>query len=124
MRLSQLAQLRGMHVDVIRRMVDNVAFISDHYRAIQTENKISDEWSFVSNVFDRIILIIFILINIAGTAIIALNSPLFYDDQLPLPIVSQIRSFAVKKDISSWPKFVRIYADRKTIIRSTHFRTI
>ena len=90
MRLSQLAQLRGMHVDVIRRMVDNIAFISDHYRAIQTENKISDEWSFVSNVFDRIILIIFILINIAGTAIIALNSPLFYDDQLPLPIVSQI----------------------------------
>jgi hypothetical protein len=40
MRLSQLAQLRGMHPDVIRRMIDNVAFISDHFRALKKESKV------------------------------------------------------------------------------------
>ncbi|PAV71679.1 hypothetical protein WR25_27045 [Diploscapter pachys] len=84
MRLSQLAQLRGMHVDLIRRMIDNIAFISDHYRAMKSEDKISDEWTFVANVFDRIILIIFFLINLAGTVVIALNSPFFDGDKAPL----------------------------------------
>ena len=94
MRLSQLAQLRGMHVDLIRRMIDNIAFISDHYRAMKSEDKISDEWTFVANVFDRIILIIFFLINLAGTVVIALNSPFFDGDKAPLGLVSFFSSLA------------------------------
>ena len=59
MRLSQLAQLRGMHPDVIRRMIDNVAFISDHFRALKKQSKISEDWSYVAMVMDRCLLIIF-----------------------------------------------------------------
>lgn len=40
MRLSQLAQLRGMHPDIIRRMIDNVCFIADHFRAQQKHDKV------------------------------------------------------------------------------------
>lgn len=39
-RLSQLAKLRGMHPDVIRRMIDNLSFISDHFRAIKKADKV------------------------------------------------------------------------------------
>ena len=40
MRLSQLAQLRGMHPDLIRRMIDNISFIADHFRAAKKEDKV------------------------------------------------------------------------------------
>lgn len=40
MRLSQLAQLRGMHPDLIRRMIDNLAFIADHFRAMKKHDKV------------------------------------------------------------------------------------
>lgn len=40
MRLSQLAHLRGMHPDVIRRMIDNVCFIAEHFRAQQRLDKV------------------------------------------------------------------------------------
>lgn len=40
MRLSQLAQLRGMHPDIIRRMIDNVCFIADHFRAQKKHDKV------------------------------------------------------------------------------------
>uniref|UniRef100_A0A0M3IXR9 Transcriptional regulator n=1 Tax=Ascaris lumbricoides TaxID=6252 RepID=A0A0M3IXR9_ASCLU len=41
-RLSQLAQLRGMHPDLIRRMIDNISFISDHFRALKKEDKVNE----------------------------------------------------------------------------------
>lgn len=41
MRLSQLAQLRGMHSDLIRRMISNLAFISDHFKAKAKQSKVS-----------------------------------------------------------------------------------
>jgi hypothetical protein len=44
LRLSQLAHLRGLHPDIIRRMIDNVAFISNHYKNCQKKDKISDLW--------------------------------------------------------------------------------
>ena len=40
LRLSQLAALRGMHPDVIRRMIDNISFIAEHYRAQEAEDKV------------------------------------------------------------------------------------
>lgn len=40
MRLSQLAQLRGMHPDLIRRMIDNVSFIADHFRAMKKDDRV------------------------------------------------------------------------------------
>lgn len=41
LRLTQLAELRGMHPDVIRRMVDNISFIAEHFRAQQAEDKVA-----------------------------------------------------------------------------------
>lgn len=38
--LSQLAQVRGMGPEVLRRMLDNVHFIADHFRAKQKRDKV------------------------------------------------------------------------------------
>ncbi|VDK57717.1 unnamed protein product [Gongylonema pulchrum] len=70
MRLSQLAQLRGMHPDLIRRMIDNVA----------------EDWCYVSMVLDRLMLMIFSVINVCGTLIILLQSPALYDNRPPMTI--------------------------------------
>uniref|UniRef100_A0A914PXR1 Uncharacterized protein n=3 Tax=Panagrolaimus TaxID=55784 RepID=A0A914PXR1_9BILA len=86
-RLSQLAQLRGMHPDVIRRMIDNVAFIADHFRAQKKEQKISEEWSYVAMIIDRLLLIIFTLGNLIGTFIIIFSSPVIFDTREPLKIM-------------------------------------
>ena len=45
-RLSQLAQLRGMHPDLIRRMIDNVSFIADQFRAMKNENQVGSAPNF------------------------------------------------------------------------------
>ncbi|CAI4233167.1 unnamed protein product [Auanema sp. JU1783] len=86
MRLSQLAQLRGMHPDLIRRMIDNIGFIADHFRAIKKEDKISSDWSYVANVIDRLVLIVFLAVNVIGTILIVWNSPVFFDDRMPITI--------------------------------------
>uniref|UniRef100_A0AC35FRP6 Neurotransmitter-gated ion-channel transmembrane domain-containing protein n=1 Tax=Panagrolaimus sp. PS1159 TaxID=55785 RepID=A0AC35FRP6_9BILA len=86
-RLSQLAQLRGMHSDVIRRMIDNVAFIADHFRAQKKEQKISEEWSYVAMIIDRLLLIIFTIGNLIGTFIIIFSSPVIFDTREPLKIM-------------------------------------
>ncbi|VDK65994.1 unnamed protein product [Onchocerca ochengi] len=86
MRLSQLAQLRGMHPDLIRRMIDNVSFIADHFRAMKKDDQVSEDWSYVSMVLDRLMLMIFSVINIFGTLIILLQSPVLYDSRPPMTI--------------------------------------
>nr|AUO38744.1 nicotinic acetylcholine receptor alpha subunit 8 [Ascaris suum] len=87
-RLSQLAQLRGMHPDLIRRMIDNISFISDHFRALKKEDKVSEDWSYVSMVIDRLMLILFSTVNVVGTFVILLQSPTFYDTRPPMSIMA------------------------------------
>ena len=86
-RLSQLAQLRGMHPDIIRRMIDNVAFIADHFRAKRKRDKVAEEWCYVAMVIDRILLIIFSIINIIGAALILTQAPSIFDTREPLQIM-------------------------------------
>ncbi|KAJ1373025.1 Dihydropyrimidine dehydrogenase [NADP(+)] [Parelaphostrongylus tenuis] len=86
MRLSQLAHLRGMHPDLIRRMIDNVSFIADHFRAMKKEDKISSDWSYVANVIDRLVLIVFTFVNLVGTILIIQNSPMLFDQTEPMKI--------------------------------------
>ena len=62
-----------MHPDVIRRMTDNVSFIAEHYRAIQAEDKVSEDWSYVAMVIDRLFLILFTIVNVIGTIVIILQ---------------------------------------------------
>nr|AFY08300.1 nicotinic acetylcholine receptor alpha subunit 8 [Oesophagostomum dentatum] len=91
MRLSQLAHLRGLHPDLIRRMIDNVSFIADHFRAMKKEDKISSDWSYVANVIDRLVLIIFTFVNLVGTVLIIQNSPMLFDHTEPMKIGSASR---------------------------------
>ncbi|KAE9547316.1 hypothetical protein FO519_009471, partial [Halicephalobus sp. NKZ332] len=86
-RLSQLAQLRGMHPDVIRRMIDNVAFIADHFRAKRKRDKVAEEWCYVAMIFDRVLLIIFTIINIIGAMLILTQAPSIFDTREPLQIM-------------------------------------
>ncbi|MFH4980510.1 hypothetical protein AB6A40_007219 [Gnathostoma spinigerum] len=79
MRLSQLARLRGMHPDIIRRMIDNVSFIADHFRALKKEENVSEEWAYMAMVVDRLMLIIFTAVNIAGTLVILIQAPTLFD---------------------------------------------
>ncbi|GMR30088.1 hypothetical protein PMAYCL1PPCAC_00283, partial [Pristionchus mayeri] len=85
-RLSQLAALRGMHPDMLRRMVDNIAFIADHFRARKKEDQVSDDWTHVANVIDRLLLIFFTVVNISGTVLIVANSPVFFDTSEPMAV--------------------------------------
>ncbi|VDM54060.1 unnamed protein product [Angiostrongylus costaricensis] len=87
-KLSQLAHLRGMHPDLIRRMIDNVSFIADHFKAMKKEDKISSDWSYVANVIDRLVLIVFTFVNVVGTVLIIQNSPMLFDQTEPMKIVS------------------------------------
>jgi nicotinic acetylcholine receptor len=99
--LSQLAALRGMHPDTIRRMIDNVSFIAEHYRAAQAEDKVrlpltspththpvqvSEDWSYVAMVIDRLFLILFTIVNVVGTVVIILQAPSLYDQRPPIQI--------------------------------------
>nr|CDP97556.1 BMA-ACR-8 [Brugia malayi] len=91
MRLSQLAQLRGMHPDLIRRMIDNVSFIADHFRAMKKDDQVSEDWCYISMVLDRLMLMIFSVINVCGTLIILLQSPVLYDSRPPMTINPAIK---------------------------------
>uniref|UniRef100_A0AAF5D1G1 Neurotransmitter-gated ion-channel ligand-binding domain-containing protein n=1 Tax=Strongyloides stercoralis TaxID=6248 RepID=A0AAF5D1G1_STRER len=86
MRLSQLAQLRGMHSDLIRRMISNLAFISDHFKAKAKQSKISEEWSYVAIAIDRLLLIFYSIINITGSLLILTQAPALFDTTQPLDI--------------------------------------
>uniref|UniRef100_A0AC34Q8H5 Neurotransmitter-gated ion-channel transmembrane domain-containing protein n=1 Tax=Panagrolaimus sp. JU765 TaxID=591449 RepID=A0AC34Q8H5_9BILA len=86
-RLSQLAQLRGMHPDVIRRMIDNVAFIADHFRAKRKRDKCAEEWCYVAMIIDRILLIIFTGINLVGTVVVLTQAHSVFDIREPLQIM-------------------------------------
>jgi len=41
LRLSQLAQVRGLGPEVLRRMLDNVHFVADYFRAKQKRDKVA-----------------------------------------------------------------------------------
>ncbi|CAD6189199.1 unnamed protein product [Caenorhabditis auriculariae] len=84
-RLTQISQ-HGLHPDLIRAMIDNVVFIAEHFRALKKEDKISEDWSYVANVIDRIFLIIFTVANLAGTWMIVYSSPVLFDNRAPMSI--------------------------------------
>ncbi|VDD94600.1 unnamed protein product, partial [Enterobius vermicularis] len=91
MRLSQLAQLRGMHPDLIRRMIDNVSFISDYFRALKKADKVSEDWSYVAMVMDRLLFILFTAVNLIGTLAIFLHSPSIFDTRQPIALQPSIK---------------------------------
>ncbi|CAJ0935692.1 unnamed protein product, partial [Mesorhabditis belari] len=91
MRLSQLAQLRGMHPDLIRRMIDNLSFISDHFRAKKKEDQVSGDWAYVAFVMDRILLIIYILSNIGAGLLLLWGAETIFDTREPMPVTPGLK---------------------------------
>ncbi|CAI5455681.1 unnamed protein product [Caenorhabditis angaria] len=83
---SNSRRKKGMHPDLIRNMIQNVVFISEYFQSIKKEDKISEDWSYVANVIDRIFLIIFSILNVAGTWAILYNAPAMTDTRDPLSI--------------------------------------
>ncbi|CAD5228962.1 unnamed protein product [Bursaphelenchus okinawaensis] len=100
LRLSELAQRRGMHPDIIRRMIDNISFIENYYRNKQKKDKISDLWCYVAMVTDRFMLITFSMLFIAGSVLILGRSPYMLDTTSPLSI--QIATQPLSGDTLIW----------------------
>uniref|UniRef100_A0A183CGM3 Neur_chan_memb domain-containing protein n=1 Tax=Globodera pallida TaxID=36090 RepID=A0A183CGM3_GLOPA len=75
LRLAQMAQVKGMSAEVLRRMVDNVHFVAEYFRAKQKRDKVSENWSYVAMVLDRLLLIIFSTSLFIGTLLIISSSP-------------------------------------------------
>ncbi|KAL3105421.1 hypothetical protein niasHT_025785 [Heterodera trifolii] len=74
-RLSQTAQVKGMSAEVLRRMADNVYFVAEYFRAKQQRDKVSENWSYVAMVLDRLLLIVFSTSLFIGTLLILSSSP-------------------------------------------------
>ncbi|KAI6210764.1 Nicotinic acetylcholine receptor alpha subunit 8 [Aphelenchoides besseyi] len=84
LRLSQLARLRGLHPDIIRRMIDNVNFIANHYKNQQKKDKISDLWSYIAMVTDKAMFWAFTITFSLGSFFILGRTPYFTDTTEPL----------------------------------------
>uniref|UniRef100_W6NBM6 Neurotransmitter-gated ion-channel transmembrane region domain containing protein n=1 Tax=Haemonchus contortus TaxID=6289 RepID=W6NBM6_HAECO len=59
-------------------LLQQVRFIADHFRHNERESEVSDDWTFVAMVLDRLFLIIFSVLNV-GTMFIILEAPSLYD---------------------------------------------
>ncbi|KAJ1365343.1 hypothetical protein KIN20_025614 [Parelaphostrongylus tenuis] len=68
------------HVDdiIFINLLQQVRFIAEHFQQNEKESEISDDWTFVAMVLDRLFLIIFSVLNV-GTMFIILEAPSLYD---------------------------------------------
>ncbi|GFN80393.1 non-alpha nicotinic acetylcholine receptor subunit [Plakobranchus ocellatus] len=67
----------------LRKTIDAVKFIYNHMKNEEEYETILEDWKYVARVLDRLMLIVFLLVTLAGTAGILLNAPhiLEYVDQ-------------------------------------------
>uniref|UniRef100_A0A914C2B3 Uncharacterized protein n=1 Tax=Acrobeloides nanus TaxID=290746 RepID=A0A914C2B3_9BILA len=91
LRLSNLALQYGMHPYLFRRIIDNIAFIHEHFRILNEERKISREWSYMATVMDRCLLIIFAILNFLGTIIIFFQAPSWYDTRVAMDVTTPMK---------------------------------
>ncbi|GMR52668.1 hypothetical protein PMAYCL1PPCAC_22863, partial [Pristionchus mayeri] len=84
--LSELVATTGIDPEILRQIANNIAFIADHFKAKKKEDQVSDDWTHVANVIDRLLLIFFSAVNISGTILIVVNSPVFFDKSEPLAV--------------------------------------
>ncbi|EPB75113.1 hypothetical protein ANCCEY_05782, partial [Ancylostoma ceylanicum] len=70
---------KGRVDDVIFiNLLQQVRFIAEHFQHNERESEISDDWTFVAMVLDRLFLLIFSVLNV-GTMFIILEAPSLYD---------------------------------------------
>ncbi|CAG9537211.1 unnamed protein product [Cercopithifilaria johnstoni] len=68
---------------MLSKLLQQIRFIANHFRINEEKAKISDEWTFVAMVLDRLFFIIFSVLNI-GTFLILLEAPSLYDTIWPI----------------------------------------
>ncbi|KAK5981879.1 Neurotransmitter-gated ion-channel transmembrane region domain containing protein [Trichostrongylus colubriformis] len=66
-------------------LLQQVRFIAEHFQHNERESEISDDWTFVAMVLDRLFLLIFSVLNV-GTMFIILEAPSLYDYSEPMNI--------------------------------------
>lgn len=60
-------------------------FIAEYFRRCEEEAEISDDWTFVAMVLDRLFLVIFSILNMATFSII-ISAPTLFDFREPLNV--------------------------------------
>ncbi|VDO75070.1 unnamed protein product [Heligmosomoides polygyrus] len=63
---------------IFMNLLQQVRFIAEHFQHNERESEISDDWTFVAMVLDRLFLVIFSVLNV-GTMFIILEAPSLYD---------------------------------------------
>ncbi|UMM44038.1 hypothetical protein L5515_019308 [Caenorhabditis briggsae] len=86
---------------VFMNLLNQVRFIAEHFRHNELEGEISDDWTFVAMVLDRLFLIIFSVLNV-GTVFIILESPSLYDYSKPMNITVPSKPLGQANFYSSW----------------------
>uniref|UniRef100_A0A915CAJ8 Neurotransmitter-gated ion-channel ligand-binding domain-containing protein n=1 Tax=Parascaris univalens TaxID=6257 RepID=A0A915CAJ8_PARUN len=76
---------RRIHDVIFLNLLQQVRFIAEHFQRREDEAEISDDWTFVAMVLDRLFLIIFSVLNV-GTFLILLEAPSLYDTREPMNI--------------------------------------
>ncbi|CAJ0923110.1 unnamed protein product, partial [Mesorhabditis belari] len=69
-----------MNDAIFFNLLQQVRFIAEHFMHNEKEAEISDDWTFVAMVLDRLFLVIFSVLNVATTFII-LRAPSLWDDR-------------------------------------------
>ncbi|XP_071946483.1 neuronal acetylcholine receptor subunit beta-4-like [Antedon mediterranea] len=59
--------------------IDNIDFIVNHFKEEDDDTKVKSDWQFVSMVIDRILMLIYTLAVLIGSAAILLSSPLLWE---------------------------------------------
>ena len=82
------------------RSIRDVNFISQRIQKKDDFDEVRDDWKYVARVIDRLLLIVFLLVTIAGTAGILLNSPHVLDTVDQDDIINQLKHYsAVTKEL-------------------------
>uniref|UniRef100_A0A0N4ZHX7 Neur_chan_LBD domain-containing protein n=1 Tax=Parastrongyloides trichosuri TaxID=131310 RepID=A0A0N4ZHX7_PARTI len=83
-------EIRKSHKKRVERIIfmnllKQICFIAKHFKNNEEESEISNDWTFVAMVLDRLFLIIFSILNVA-TFLIILEAPALYDTKESLNI--------------------------------------
>ncbi|XP_006824192.1 neuronal acetylcholine receptor subunit beta-4-like [Saccoglossus kowalevskii] len=62
-----------------REAIESLNFITNHLKAEDIEDEVSEDWKYVALVIDRILLWIFLIVCVVGTCSILLNSPVIWE---------------------------------------------
>ncbi|CAD5209894.1 unnamed protein product [Bursaphelenchus xylophilus] len=74
------------------KCLENVGFISQLIRKKRCDHETEEDWKYASAVLDRFFLWLFQLLSIIGTIWVFIDTPLFYDDRMPITLPQSVVS--------------------------------